>query len=132
VLLNKAQQCPDRIALQFGLEVGSGTFIGTKPIESISIRNGGLENLSVSAVTLSGDSAFSVKTEPATLPAAIKGKQYFFVQVSFAPTQAKLYSGTLTIQSNAENTPSQVIQLSGCGIPTDGGVSPCYFDGGRP
>jgi hypothetical protein len=132
VLLDKAQSCPDHIAMQFGLEVRSGTRIGTAPIESVAIRNGGLEDLTISSVSVLGDSAFTVMTAPGMLPAAIKGKKNFIVTVAFAPTQAKLYTGSLSIVSNAQNTPTQVIQLSGCGIPTDGGTTPCYLDGGRP
>ncbi len=124
------QACPDRASLGFAQEFGSGTFIGTSVPEPLRIQNGGTDDLNISAVTFSGASAFTVSTSPTTLPAAIKGKQNFFINVIFAPTEAKAYAGTITVQSNAENTPSLTFNLSGCGVPTDGGTSPCYRDGG--
>lgn len=129
-LTQNPQVCPDRDSLGFRREFGSGTLIGQKPQESLIIRNGGIADLNVTAVNLSGDSAFSLTTEPATLPAAVKGNKFFYIRVIFAPTEAKLYTGSITMASNAENTPSKTFEVSGCGIPSDGGTSPCYRDGG--
>jgi hypothetical protein len=131
-LTNAAQACSDRNSLGFGLEFKTGTRIGTSPQDSLTIKNGGLADLSIMSVNLSGDSAFKLTTEPAidTLPAAIKGNKTFFMQVIFTPTEAKAYNAKITVQSNAENFPLKEFTLSGCGIPTDGGTSPCYLDGG--
>ena len=130
-LTNRAQACPDRASLGFAQEFNSGTFIGTSVPEPLRIKNGGLEDLKVSSVTFSGDSAFTVNTEPSMLPADIKGNKNLFINVFFAPTEAKLYTGKITVQSNAEQSPSLEFQVSGCGVPRDGGTSPCYRDGGR-
>ena len=130
-LTNGPQACPDRASLGFAQEFGSGTFIGMSVQEALRIQNGGIGDLNISAVTFSGDSAFTVNTEPSTVPASIKGNKNFFIRVLFAPTEAKAYSGKITVQSNAELSPSLQFDVSGCGVPADGGTSPCYRDGGR-
>ncbi len=130
-LTKAAQACPDKLSLGFGLENRSAEYIGSKPQQSLDIRNGGLADLTVTQATLTGDSAFTLNTNPVTLPAAIKGNDSFLMQVIFAPTEAKLYTGQITVVSNAENNPTLTLQLSGCGVPADGGTSPCYKDGGR-
>jgi len=137
-LLDKAQLCPDRTSLGFAQEFGSGTLIGTKPQDTISIRNGGVADLHVTAATLTGDPEFSLTIAydvsdggaGTDIPASITGDKNLFLRVVFAPTKAKAYSGTITVESDAENTPSATFPVSGCGIPSDGGVSPCYKDGG--
>ena len=126
-----AQACADRASLGFAQEFGSGTFIGTSTQETLSIRNGGVADLNISAATFSGDSAFTLTTEPASVPTSIKGNKTFFMRVLFAPQEAKPYSGTITVQSNGAVSPSLVFTVSGCGVPADGGTSPCYRDGGR-
>ncbi|MEW5740891.1 MAG: hypothetical protein AB1938_18370 [Myxococcota bacterium] len=123
--------CPDRASIGFAQEFGSGTFIGTSVQESLSIRNGGVADLQISDISFSGDSAFSMALEP-SVPSTIKGNKNQFVRLTFAPTQARLYTGTLTVTSNAVNVTggTQTFAVSGCGVPTDGGTSPCYRDGG--
>lgn len=119
----KPQLKVDRTSLGFGWEFGSGTFIGTKPQESLYIQNGGLENLKISSVDQSGDKEFTFEG-PTKME--LKGLERTFIRVVFAPTAEKAYRGELTIRSNAENTPQQVISLSGCGVKasTDGGGDP--------
>jgi hypothetical protein len=125
-LTDKPQVCPDRDSLGFGQEFGSGTRIGTKPQDSLIIRNGGLADLNITNVSFTGDSEFQITTEPATLPTGVKGNKYFYIRVIFSPTEAKRYSGTITMASNAENSPSKTFAVTGCGVPADGGSSPCY------
>lgn len=129
-LTTAAQACADRASLGFAQEFGSGTRIGTQPQDTLSIKNGGIADLTITAATYSGDPAFTLTTEPATLPATVKGNQYFFMRVVFAPTEARAYSGKITLQSNGEKSPSIEFPITGCGVPTDGGTSPCYRDGG--
>ena len=126
VLTSKAQACTDRGGLGFAREFNSGTFIGQKPQDTLSIKNGGIEDLTITSADFSGDSAFTVTTEPAALPATVKGNKYFYMRVVFAPTQAKLYTGKITVKSNAQLNPERVFDISGCGVPLDGGSSPCY------
>ncbi len=127
-LTPSAQACTDRMSIGFAREFGSGTYLGSSPLETIVIRNGGLADLKVSSATFTGDSAFKITTEPKDLPATIKGNQNFFVQVIFSPTEPKLYSGTLTVISDAEKSPSLEFAITGCGVPSDGGYSPCFRD----
>lgn len=129
-LTQAAQACADRSSLGFAREFGSGTFIGQRPQETLSIKNGGIGDLTISSANFSGDSAFTLTTEPANVPATIQGNKYFYMRVVFAPTEAKLYTGKITVQSNAEKSPSLEFQVTGCGVPTDGGSTPCYRDGG--
>lgn len=131
-LTQAAQACADRQGLGFSREFGSGTFIGQKPQDTLSIKNGGIADLTITSANYSGDSAFTLTTEPPTVPATIKGNKYFYMRVVFAPTEAKLYTGKITVQSNGQVSPSLEFAISGCGIPLDGGTSPCYFDGGTP
>lgn len=119
-LAPEAQACPDRESL-----VNGATYIGQKPQETLALRNGGLKDLTVTSATLSGDSAFTLSTEPATFPATIKGNKNFYLRVVFAPTQAKLYQGKITVESNAQNGSSREFLVTGCGVPADGGTSPC-------
>lgn len=130
-LTTEPQACPDRASLGFAQEFGSGTYINTSAQESLSVRNLGTSDLVVDSATFTGDSAFKVNTNPATFPANIKGNKELFVQVFFAPTQAKLYTGKLVLQTNAANDGGYFeFPISGCGVPSDGGASPCYRDGG--
>lgn len=130
-LTNAPQACPDKGSLGFGREFGTATLLGTAPQETLTVRNGGVGDLIISSATLTGDSAFALSTEPSTFPATIAGNKYFYMRVIFTPTAAKLYTGRITVQSNAQNSPSQEFQVTGCGLPSDGGTSPCYRDGGR-
>jgi len=139
-LTKNPQLCPDREGLGFSQEFHSGTFIGQKPVETLKLRNGGLGDLNLSGVTIAGDSAFYYTASWAidggvrgsgTFPAvAIKGGKTEFIQAEFTPTAAKQYTGTVTVASNAENFATKNFAVSGCGVPTDGGRSPCYGDGG--
>lgn len=129
-LTTAPQACPDRQSLGFAREFGSGTWIGSKPQESIVVYNYGTDDLRVDAVSLSGDSAFKLDTAPSMLPANIPGNKFLAMRVTFAPTEAKLYTGRITLQSNAANGAALEFEVSGCGVPSDGGTSPCYRDGG--
>lgn len=137
-LTKNPQLCPDRAGLGFAQEFNSGTHIiiypdgGVKPDQDILVlRNGGQSDLTITSAVLSGDPAFTLTTDP-EIPATIKGNKYLLARVQFFPRQAKAYTATLTVQSNAENSPSREFAISGCGVPTDGGASSCYpRDAGR-
>lgn len=116
----KPQLLLDRDSLGFGQEFNSGTFIGQSPVQSLRIQNDGQQLLTLTSVTLSGDSAFMMTPPPKTM---LKQREFTFVQLSFKPTEEKVYSGTLTIVSDAENAPMKTVAVTGRGIkPTpDGG-----------
>jgi hypothetical protein len=95
----------------------------------------------VTTATLSGSGAFRLDVAydldggfGAGLPATVAGGKHAYLRVLFTPTQPQLYTGQIAVGSDAENTPSATLSLSGCGLPGpgDGGRSPCYYDGGVP
>jgi hypothetical protein len=113
----------DRASIGFGMEFDSGTYIGTKPQESISISNEGLEDLIISAIELtSGAPEFSIM-RLGTPPITVKGAMRTYLQIYFEPMAVRMYSGNIRITSNADNQPTLDIALSGRGIApvTDGG-----------
>lgn len=132
-LLSKAQLCPDRDSLGFAQEFRSGTYIGVTAFENLALRNGGVETLAISEITVTGDDAFTYQASWDTdtgdgkiPPTDIIGAKTGFIEVRFKPTQAKAYTAKLTVTSNAQNSPTKTFDISGCGVPTDGGTSPCY------
>lgn len=131
-IIPEAQACPDRASLGFAQEFKSGTWIGTSVQESILVWNYGEANLVIDSAALSAntDSAFALETLPSTFPATIEGNKKFLMRVTFTPKQAKLYTGKITMQSNSSNGTTTEFEVSGCGVPNDGGTSPCYRDGG--
>ncbi len=137
-LMQKAQICPDRTALGFDMEYGSATWIGVTKTDTFILRNGGVEDLTIQSVGTSGDSAFKFRaswdtdTTDAVIPGDVKvrGNKSVAIQIEFTPTQARLYQASLTVESNAQNDGTLILKVSGCGVPTDGGVSSCYRDGG--
>jgi len=96
-----------------------GTKVGQKPQENLSVNNEGLADLHISAIKFEGDSVFTVAPLVAP-PVTVKGKQATFVNIIFAPTEPKTYTGKITIESDAENTKSLEVPVSGLGI--DGGM----------
>lgn len=140
-LKEKAQLCADRLSLGFGREFGSGTYIGTSIPNTLSIRNGGLEDLRIDTATLLGPKEFTMKlADPdggSEAPLIVPGNEYAFIQVYFAPKAATFYDGGLVLKTNAENTPAAdpscgggasdewCFKVTGCGVPADGGTSPC-------
>lgn len=121
-LMSTPHLCPDRGSIGFALEFNSGTFIGTKPQESLRLTNGSTANLDITAISYSGDPAFTYDTSPDAIPATIAGNKNMLVRVVFAPTEARRYTGKLTVQSNAANGAERTFDITGCGVPVDGGI----------
>jgi hypothetical protein len=125
-LPQKPQLSLDRCSVGFAQEFGSGTFIGTRPQESIIIENGGLTDLVISGVTSSGadTSAFEVSGPTKT---TLKGLERAYLRIVFAPTESRCYAMDMNIASNAENAPNATLRISGRGVPvgSDGGFPAC-------
>jgi hypothetical protein len=118
--------------------------VGTSRQSSVAITNKGLEDLVITQVSLTGDSVFTRYRPPDNSPnptipmhptdagvpsgaiTLVPANKSSYYSVLFTPTADRNYSGTVTIQSNAENAPSQEIQLLGigCGLLPDGGPVP--------
>lgn len=109
----------DRESLGFGLEFGSGTFIGTTGFNSLYLENRGDQPLEITKVSKTGDGVFTLRlptelAEGQTL--VLQSLKRAFIEVQFKPSDEKLYRGVLSIESNAGNSATTQIPLSGCGI----------------
>lgn len=97
-------------------------YVGTSRQESIYIENMGLQTLELSSVTLAGSGAFSrlpQRTNPAdggiiTNPTStsIEPRQRSYFALIFNPPREGMYNAQVTINSNAENAPTKVIDVS--------------------
>jgi len=105
----------NRDTVDFGSSAGLGTYVGTSRSDSLDIKNGGIQDMVVNSISVSGDSAFTYTTSQ-PLPYTVPGLQHLFVTFYFAPTAAKMYSGSATIVSTASNAPSKTVSLSGQGV----------------
>ena len=108
----------DRDEMSFNREFESGTFINTTGYNSLVFENRGEGTLQVTDITMSAPSQFKLVLPegftPGT-PLTLETYKRAFVTVEFRPTAAVEYRGTLTIKSNAANTPEKVINLNGLG-----------------
>ncbi len=112
----------DRDSLGFDTENGSGTYVGTITRNSLYLENRGDQALEITAITKGGQNpgAFTLFLPEGfseTSPIRLQSLERAFVQVEFAPTQAREYAATLTIQSNAANAATKEIPMSGKGFP---------------
>lgn len=110
----------DRESLGFDAEFGSGVYVGATGFNTLYIENRGDQPLEVTKVTKSGDSAFTIRvpqelSEGKTV--TVESRKVTFVEVQFKPSQAKEYTGKLTIETNAGNGGVKEIGLSGRGVP---------------
>ncbi|MDY7226530.1 hypothetical protein [Hyalangium rubrum] len=110
----------DRESLGFDVEFGSGTYVGATGFNTLYIENRGDQPLEIKQVTKSGDGVFTLRlpqelSEGKSL--VLESRKITFVEVQFKPTQAKDYTGTFTIESNAGNGATKAIPLTGRGIP---------------
>jgi hypothetical protein len=94
-------------ALSFG-SIG----VGSSASQTLTMTNSGTGSVNVSQVTAAG-TGFSVSG--ATLPATIAAGQSVSMKVTFTPTAGGSDSGSVSVVSNATNSPS-TIALSGSGI----------------
>jgi hypothetical protein len=92
------------------LSFGSLT-TGTSATQSVTITNNGNSSVSISQVSASG-AGFT--TNGITLPLSLAAGQSTSISVAFAPASAGNLSGSVTVVSNATNSPLVVV-LSGTG-----------------
>src|SRR6266581_1255627 len=86
--------------------------VGTKNTQTITLKNTGTANLSVSQATVSG-SGFA--TSGLTLPLTLTPGQSTNFSVAFAPAGAGSVTGSVSLVSNAPGSPT-AIPLSGSGV----------------
>jgi hypothetical protein len=92
------------------LDFGSLT-TGTSATQSVTLTNTGNSSVSVSAINVSG-TGFS--TTPFALPVTFAAGQSTVISAKFAPATTGSLSGSITVVSNAANSPL-VISLAGSG-----------------
>lgn len=103
---------PDRTQLSFGAEFGRAVYVGTVPVETLQLRNGGAQALAVETPTLSGpDSALFAVRVPAAKQSAAFGERAF-VQVSYSPKASGTHHAVLHVVSNAADHPALEIPLT--------------------
>ena len=101
-----------------GIQVSSSSLgfgndpIGTNLSQTFTITNTGSAPLSISQLTASGSTAFTVSGF--SLPLSVGAGQKTTVTANFLPASVGAVSGTISIASNASNSPT--VALSGSGI----------------
>jgi hypothetical protein len=98
-------------AASSSLSFGSVT-AGTSSSQTLVITNSGTAPATIQAIS-TGNTAFTVTG--ATLPATVASGASLTLTITFAPTAAGSYTGTLAIQSNATNSTLSVA-LSGTAV----------------
>jgi len=104
------------------LTFGTQALNTTSPAQAVTVSNSGTASASISAVSVSGD--FQQTNSCGTSLAAGASCT---VNVSFRPTASGTRTGTLTVTSNATNSPTTVT-LSGTGA----GTTPTNLAAGKP
>ena len=95
------------------LSFGSLT-TGTSATQSVTISNKGNSSVSISQISATGT---SFKTSGITLPVSLAAGQSTSFSLTFAPTSTGNFPGSVTVVSNATNSPL-VVALSGTGAAT--------------
>ncbi len=92
--------------------------INTSKTLSTEISNTGDQDLVISELAVDRnfdpDGVFTI-TNPPSLPLTLKPNQKYTLNVKFLPTEEKVYFSSITIKSNANNTPDEIITLDGVG-----------------
>ena len=97
-------------------------FAGQQKNQTLQVTNKGQQDLVVSGFTLQADSGWTLSnTSPALFQddgsqsATVKSNKTAFINMACKPTSTgETITGTLTINSNAENKPVKTVQVS-CG-----------------
>jgi Abnormal spindle-like microcephaly-assoc'd, ASPM-SPD-2-Hydin len=101
--------------------------VGSNSTQSLSITNTGTSAVNVTAATISG-SGFTITG--GNLATSIGVGQSVTAQIQFAPTSSGAASGTLTVTSDASNSPL-MISLSGTGTQPGLSISPASLSFGN-
>jgi len=119
----------------FRSDIGASFIVGVTPYgtDGVVVTNEGQQPLTISKVTLTGDSAFSLVQPTPAAPDCDAGAtcqkltinrppDSALITLQFAPTAAKTYTGTVTIESNGANDGGTVvIPVTAVGVVLDAG-----------
>ncbi|RMH68982.1 MAG: choice-of-anchor D domain-containing protein [Gemmatimonadetes bacterium] len=98
--------------------------LDTPQTSDLRIINAGDQDLVVTDITRDND-AFTISETAFTVPFGSSHD----IQVTFTPTAAESYSGTLTIISNAANNDALQVPVNGTGLSEDAAGHSLHFDG---
>lgn len=102
----------------FTINGTSGVQVGSESSLVIGLMNVGNQPLVVQSVTYQGDTQIALDPGPgAPLPATVTFNHLLTVGVTCRPASTTTYAGTLTIVSNASNTPTALVYLDCAGTP---------------
>jgi hypothetical protein len=103
-----------------GLSVSTSTVafgsvtVGTPSVQPVTLTSSGTAAVIVSGATLSG-TGFTL-SGATTFPLTLNSGQTATLNLQFDPTVAGAAAGNLTIASNSQASPSDVVQLTGTGV----------------
>jgi hypothetical protein len=107
------------------MNVGFGSVaVGSTGMQSVTVTNTGTSPVSISAAAITGAAFTVVGGNPAS---SVPVGQSITVQIQFAPTTTGAVTGTLTVTSDASNTPL-AISLNGTGMQTVLTISPASLN----
>ncbi len=139
-IVDDSYNSPQQISLSgTGIDAGSADIniektklnFGNQTIDSITtdaitLTSTGTLNLEIGSITTSG-AAFSQTND---CPASLAPDETCTITVAFEPTAASAYSGTITLDDNATDTP-QTISLNGKGVSPNVTLIPGLLDFGK-
>jgi len=94
-----------------------GVAVGTVGYFAFGVLNSGTENLVIQTVSYTGDPAMAAQPLAQPLPATLSFNGELVIGLQCTPPAASSYDGSVTITSNAVNSPTAVVYLSCEGMP---------------
>jgi hypothetical protein len=94
-----------------------GVLVGTTGYYAFGLLNAGTSDLVVQNITYAGNAAMALQGLVQPLPVTLSFNGELVVPLVCTPPAEDSYAGTVTIVSNAANTPTAVVYLSCVGVP---------------
>ncbi len=94
-----------------------GVPVGTTGYYAFGLLNAGTNDLIIQQVNYSGDPAMALQAATQPLPATLAFNGELVIGLTCTPPAESSYDGSVSILSNAANTPSAVVYLSCEGVP---------------
>lgn len=94
-----------------------GVQVGATGYFAFGLLNAGTDDLIVAEVTYAGNGAMALQAFAQPLPATLPFNGELVVDLVCTPPAEDTYDGTVSIVSNAVNTPTAMVYLSCVGVP---------------
>jgi hypothetical protein len=94
-----------------------GVPVATTGYYAFGLLNAGTENLVIQQVFYTGDPAMALQALTLPLPATLDFNGELVIGLTCAPPAQDNYDGSVTIVSNAANTPNAIVYLTCAGVP---------------